>query len=425
MSDDLIAGKNNNHDGNKEYWLLCPNCLENLEKFFVFGPLYCPFCGAPINEELFSGTDRRNFLTGKALWSLKWTILIPIICYGLLILITFIVEFFIIFGLIYEDIITVGQSNLDIEQLAENAIQLLTSPIIFSLFSTIQIIFIIVPIFSLKKFRPKIKDRFKLLGWRPYFKHLKLDQALKKSIKKKSQIPIDKRQEIIKHGFIKLGKDSLTALFYGMGMVGIEILLMYLITYLIKALQIDFQEDEFINQVTTPTNPGSLIILIATMILIVGPTEEFLFRGYLQQGLESSMTKNKALILSAFIFAIVHVAPMMFAGISNIIMMLPYFVISLLLCSLYSKLGNLNILILTHGIYNSLLIILEYFYYFNNLFQYQIITILFIIISFIVGSILVYLQLKYFVIPPIKNRKKMKNHIAKDGDLQEKKYKFK
>lgn len=115
-----------------------------------------------------------------------------------------------------------------------------------------------------------------------------------------------------------------------------------------------------------------LIIMIAMMLIIVGPCEEILFRGFMMKGLTRTLGKNPALWITAVIFAGIHVVGILFyfliyhpiVVLVNLVMLfVPYLAISLMLGLLYRwRNENLIAVVITHGVYNSLTIIFAFLF---------------------------------------------------------------
>ncbi len=118
----------------------------------------------------------------------------------------------------------------------------------------------------------------------------------------------------------------------------------------------------------------TLILMIVVMILIVGPSEEILFRGYMQRGLMRSVGKKAGISITAFIFGGIHLLAVfilllvsVFDFIINLLLMFfPYLAISFLLGLLFTwRKGNLIAVIITHGVYDSITLIIAYILIFN------------------------------------------------------------
>lgn len=115
----------------------------------------------------------------------------------------------------------------------------------------------------------------------------------------------------------------------------------------------------------------SLVLLSLVMILIVGTSEEILFRGFMQKGLTRSLGNKGGILLTAFIFAMIHVLGIVLLFLDSPILILisfllsfiPYFIVSIFLGLIYYwRNENLIAVIITHGVYDALTIILAYLY---------------------------------------------------------------
>ena len=121
-----------------------------------------------------------------------------------------------------------------------------------------------------------------------------------------------------------------------------------------------------------PTDIPSLIVFCIVMILVIGTSEEILFRGFMQKGLVRSLGSKWGIIITAFLFSMIHLIGILFLAlespflflISFLLSFLPYFAISLMLGLLYhSRHENLIANVICHGVYNTLTIILAYIFY--------------------------------------------------------------
>jgi membrane protease YdiL (CAAX protease family) len=115
----------------------------------------------------------------------------------------------------------------------------------------------------------------------------------------------------------------------------------------------------------------SLVLLSLVMVLIIGTSEEILFRGFMQKGLTRSLGNKGGILLTAFIFAMIHVlgivllfidSPILIV-ISFLLTFVPYFIVSIFLGLIYYwRNENLIAVVVTHGVYNALTIILAYIF---------------------------------------------------------------
>jgi len=120
------------------------------------------------------------------------------------------------------------------------------------------------------------------------------------------------------------------------------------------------------NSVTQLAEEGvlaTLLVLVPLSILVVGPAEEFLFRGVVQSYLDGAFSRAPAVVLTSVLFALVHVPTTWLAtpdpvAVSMTLVVL--FGLSVLLGYLYVWTENLVVPILVHGLYDALLFGLAY-----------------------------------------------------------------
>lgn len=102
-------------------------------------------------------------------------------------------------------------------------------------------------------------------------------------------------------------------------------------------------------------NPLDSPLLLTFGALLLAPVmEEVLFRGILFRGLTSSYSAKKAVIISAIIFALLHLNP---------VQLLPAFLLGLFFGFLYMKTNSLGLVILLHFTANFTALIGEYLSY--------------------------------------------------------------
>ncbi len=116
----------------------------------------------------------------------------------------------------------------------------------------------------------------------------------------------------------------------------------------------------------------SLIIFAIVMILIIGTSEEILFRGFMQKGLVRNLGNIWGIIISALIFSMFHLigfffivseSPLAFV-VSFLLSFIPYFSISLMIGWLYYwRNENLIAVVITHGVYDAITITLAFIVY--------------------------------------------------------------
>lgn len=217
----------------------------------------------------------------------------------------------------------------------------------FLIFSSFfELIFILVPVIYVAKYleNPILKNRLGLLGFTT-------------------------------RGFEKKG--VLKEILIGLGFAVIGVLLVGIVSFLTEiTLEILFGIEIVsglgsgtgdVESIIISADILSLILLSIVMILIIGTSEEILFRGFMQKGLMRSLGDKWGIIVTAFIFAMIHVIGIILIVIDTPLVLLisfllsfiPYFAISLLLGFIYYwRNENLLAVIITHGVYDALTIII-------------------------------------------------------------------
>jgi len=335
-------------------WIFCPGCgnklpsLKNLK--------FCTKCGLNIDyirkyktvspnqtniphytvqpiqygiqkftiEELLKEKDRK-------LWEINASIGIPIL--------SFIVMSFLGAGVL----IFIALSNLNLNYLEDLATN--TYFVVFS--SLLELIFIIFPVVYVGKYliKPTLDSRLRLLGF--------------------TTKGYDKK-EILKEVLIGIG-----FAFVGICLVFGVSLLMELVLFNSEVMPVDE-----VDMMIANTDAFGLFLLVLVMLLVVGTSEEILFRGFMQKGLvRSELGEKWGIFLTALIFALIHLLTYIISFIfgqislgtfiaSFIYAFFPYMAISLLLCWLFRwRDENLIAVMITHGVYDAILFIMAYLVY--------------------------------------------------------------
>ncbi|MFX0006365.1 MAG: CPBP family intramembrane glutamic endopeptidase [Promethearchaeota archaeon] len=234
--------------------------------------------------------------------------------------------------------------SFDLEALVE----IVANPYFVAISSLFELIFVLFPVLYVGKYlrNPSLKNRLGLLG----FTSKGLD-----------------RKGIVKEIYIGLGF-AVAAYFLVFGVSFLtEIILEFI--FGIQIIQDINSGAGGAGIVFIQGDILSIVLLSVVMILIIGTSEEILFRGFMQKGLTRSLGSKGGIILTAFIFAMIHVlgvvllfidAPI-YLLISFLLSFFPYFAVSILLGLIYYwRKENLIAVIITHGVYDALTIIVAY-----------------------------------------------------------------
>jgi len=229
----------------------------------------------------------------------------------------------------------------------ENVLDFLFNPYFIIIASITELIFILVPALYVGKYlhNPTLNNRLILLGF-------------------------------TKRGFSKpkLVKEILIGLRFAVVGVALVLSVSFLMEIILSLIfgyetMLDFFGTAGeVDTMIASADILSIILLTIIMILIIGTTEEVLFRGFLQKGLVRSLGKSWGIVITALIFSSIHLigifispeSPTIFI-ISLLINFFPFFAISLLLGLLFNwRKENLIAVMITHGVYNALTIILAF-----------------------------------------------------------------
>lgn len=108
-------------------------------------------------------------------------------------------------------------------------------------------------------------------------------------------------------------------------------------------------------------NPEIVLFLLPGTYLLIGPGEELLFRGVVQNRIRESFGPKSGVFIASVIFAAIHVTSLVGTDPSAILVTLIGLVpISLLLGGLYEYTRNLVVPILVHGTYNAIIFLSLY-----------------------------------------------------------------
>ncbi|MHA1147682.1 MAG: CPBP family glutamic-type intramembrane protease [Promethearchaeota archaeon] len=269
----------------------------------------------------------------KILWGFWPSLLIP--------LAAFILMNLILIGILIVIVLIVNDLNI-IYNLIDNPYFLIATTLI-------ELVLTILPLLYIKKYlrNPSIKNRLKLLGFTTEGYD---DKAILKEV-------------LIGVVFAIIG----ISLVAGVS-IAIELIIYFINSFNnVETSATEVPADD-VDVLLSGADIIVLILMMILMILLVGPTEEILFRGFMQKGLVRNIGDKGGIIITALIFAIIHIflyiliLPFVF-----IILFFPYFAVSLMLGLLYRwRNENLIAVIVTHGLYNALTLLFAFLYYVFN-----------------------------------------------------------
>jgi len=102
-------------------------------------------------------------------------------------------------------------------------------------------------------------------------------------------------------------------------------------------------------------NPSIIPLFIAASFLVIGPCEEILYRGVVQGRLRESLPAAPSILLSAAIFAAIHVIALTGGASAQLTTVSILFVPSLVFGAVYEYTENLVVPALLHGLHNAVL----------------------------------------------------------------------
>jgi membrane protease YdiL (CAAX protease family) len=159
----------------------------------------------------------------------------------------------------------------------------------------------------------------------------------------------------------RAAKNNKTAIKFGMGLFGAISLVGILLSIVVIALLLFFnpQTLDLLNRPNPVLDipPNLAWLMIAISFLVVGPAEEYLFRGFMYGGL-LSITKGRhwlpMAIVSSLLFALVHAYYAITYGIASIIafITLTGFAFAMAVTYYWSD-GNILIPAIIHGLYDA------------------------------------------------------------------------
>ncbi len=167
----------------------------------------------------------------------------------------------------------------------------------------------------------------------------------------------------------------------GIGFAFIGILLVVISSIGIQLLLEFFFNVRFVNEsggnadaLVSGVSVLVLILMVIMMLIVVGPSEEIMFRGYMQRGLVRKLGEKWGILITAIIFASLHLVGLIVFIFEPFILMIlfflmfvPFITISLMIGLMYRwRKENLIAVVVTHGVYNSITLIIVFLYFFYS-----------------------------------------------------------
>jgi len=323
---------------NIEVLKFCTNCgldLEYVKEYKTLPPrqahptyvssTYYKSYGAVLSD------DEILYTKGRRLWGNLPSIGFP--------LLAFIVMNGLILGIVIALILIIPSIDL--------VRSIITNPFFMVLATLAELILILIPIWYIKKYlkNPSLENRLTLLG----FTTKGYD-----------------RNKIFKEVLIGIAFAFVLFLVQVGAIIGIELFLRYVLG--VRIIHEGAGND--VEVIISGMDVLVLILMILVMIFIVGPCEEILFRGFMQRGLVRTLGDTWGIIITAIIFAAIHLVGLILYILDPIVFIIlfiylfaPYIAISIMLGLLFRwREENLVAVIVTHGVYNSLTILIVFLF---------------------------------------------------------------
>jgi len=133
----------------------------------------------------------------------------------------------------------------------------------------------------------------------------------------------------------------------------------FIVDFVLRAFGIEPAQQDIINSILSEDSLGTLTFMVFFGMLAAPIIEEILFRGFLQSAVRITCDKWQTVLISGFIFALIH---------WNAHVFLQIFVLGLLLAYLFEKTGSLVAPITVHICHNTttLVFLISYKYFLKS-----------------------------------------------------------
>ncbi|WP_101294210.1 CPBP family intramembrane glutamic endopeptidase [Halegenticoccus soli] len=142
------------------------------------------------------------------------------------------------------------------------------------------------------------------------------------------------------------------------GGVAFLLVAQFVIVAALGALGVNAGENQVV--ATGRRSPAYLLYMIPVTLLLVGPTEELLFRGVVQGLLRRAFGAASAIALASAVFGLVHVFGVTGTPGQRLVYALVAALLGVVLGLLYERTGNIALPALVHGGYNAVLFAFQY-----------------------------------------------------------------
>jgi hypothetical protein len=142
---------------------------------------------------------------------------------------------------------------------------------------------------------------------------------------------------------------------YAVGGIVVALVAVAVLSVVVTALGVGPTGSVFDDPIAT--DPAVALGLAALSVVLVAPAEELLFRGAIQGRLRESFGSVGAILGSSLVFGAVHVANYTGSVVGALVGVAIVTVGGLVFGTIYERTGNLLVPIVTHGGYNSVLLV--------------------------------------------------------------------
>ena len=141
----------------------------------------------------------------------------------------------------------------------------------------------------------------------------------------------------------------------GWALIVVTLIVVSFVTQLIGSEAAPNQSAEIAMQ-----NPGIIPLFVAASFLVIGPSEEILYRGVVQGRLRETLSPVPAILIASAIFAAIHVIALTGGASARITTISILFFPSIVFGAVYEYTENLVVPALLHGLHNAVIFTIIY-----------------------------------------------------------------